>query len=58
MRKPKCPTCGHPLTCPACSGAKGGSKTGPTKARKTTSEAARKAVNARWERARKEKQGK
>ena len=53
MRKHKCPTCGHPLTCPACSGAKGGGKTGPTKARKVTSEAARAAINARWERVRK-----
>ena len=53
MRKPKCPTCGHPLTCPACSGSKGGSKTGPTKARKITSEAARAAVMVRWTKARK-----
>ena len=57
MKRTTCPDCGHPMICPKCKGRVGGRagglKTGPTKAR--SSEAARAAVNARWDKVRKAK---
>lgn len=44
MEKNVCETCGGPLTCPRCTGAKGGKAGGPTKAR--TREVAVKAAQA------------
>ena len=60
MKTPTCPDCGTKLTCycPACAGKRGGKATGPTKARTVTSEAARAAVNARWDKVRKAKAAK
>lgn len=56
MKKQTCKTCGAALVshCPACAGRVGGRATGPTKARRITSEAARAAVNARWAKHRQE----
>ena len=32
MPEPTCPTCGHPMRCPACTGGQGGRSTSPKKA--------------------------